>query len=246
MPGKVRQKLAAVFSSIGFVNECVICGSEASGIPLCPRCYRNLKSENLGCSNSSSLCSLCGKPLVSEQSLCMNCRSASSLLQDFSGVHFSFEYLLKKKALLFHWKIAEERQLTFFFAEVMADLLNKCYPGVTVVAVPPRPHKIRQKGWDQIQDLVYVLRFFYGVRVISPLLRKSDTEQKHLSKEERLGHKGAVYEADSRWLRKNQVPEEVVLLDDVITTGVTMQTCARLLKEIGVKKVFGAALFCVP
>ena len=57
-----------------------------------------------------------------------------------------------------------------------------------------------------------------------------------------MGEGGAVYQ-----LREGagNIPKEVVLLDDIVTTGATMEKCAWLLKTAGVQKVHGLALFRV-
>ena len=79
-------------------------------------------------------------------------------------------------------------------------------------------------------------------KVLKILERTGEGEQKKLSKQERLGTQEVAYR-----LKENvsQIPESVILLDDVVTTGATLEKCAGILKENGVKKVTAIALFRV-
>ncbi|HPX25525.1 MAG TPA: phosphoribosyltransferase family protein, partial [Treponemataceae bacterium] len=65
-------------------------------------------------------------------------------------------------------------------------------------------------------------------------------QQKKLNRDERIHQLGHLYE-----LKKNitNIPEEVVIIDDIMTTGVTLENCAEVLKRAGVKKVHAVTLF---
>lgn len=113
-----------------------------------------------------------------------------------------------------------------------------------LVPVPPRPGKLKVEGWDQIDELSRILSKKHGVRVLPLLERKTSTEQKKLGRAERIGTLGAVYALSSQAKEAFEIlPEEVVLLDDIVTTGATMEKCAWILRDAGVRKVSGIALF---
>ena len=119
-----------------------------------------------------------------------------------------------------------------------------------MVPVPPRPGKIKEKGWDQVDELASILEKKSGILVRRDiLLRKSGGQQKKLGRDQRLGAAGAVYalrgEPGDSTAFGAVIPKEAVLLDDIVTTGATMEKCAWLLKAAGVKKVTGLALFRV-
>lgn len=98
------------------------------------------------------------------------------------------------------------------------------------------------QGWDQVQELAEFLKFKYDYNVQNLLERNSVIEQKTLDREQRLNSIGKSY-----FFRKNitDIPEVVCLIDDVITTGSTIESCARVLKSVGIKKVFVVSLFTV-
>ena len=103
-----------------------------------------------------------------------------------------------------------------------------------VVPVPLHPRREYQRGFNQADDLARHL----GVPVIPLLKRVVFTQsQIELPKEER--HRNVkdafAFAPDSRSLIPD--PRVVVLVDDVSTTGATLDACARVLKGNGVKEV---------
>jgi predicted amidophosphoribosyltransferase len=112
-----------------------------------------------------------------------------------------------------------------------------------LVPVPPRPGKIRKTGWDQIDSLGKGLAKAYRknhspyLPVHQCLKRLPSPSQKALNQEDRrtnlLGRIRCV----------KPIPPEVILFDDVITTGSTLNACAAALKTGGARQVYGICLF---
>lgn len=173
----------------------------------------------------------------------MECREreGESSLDALFPLH---SYRQWKKELAFAWKSEGQRRLSPLFARLLFKALRELgLQSLPLVPVPPRPGKIKEIGWDQVDELAAILRKKCGIQVRADILaRKSSGQQKKLGRDERLGAAGAVY--DLRPDAKN-VPKEAVLLDDIVTTGATMEKCAWLLKTAGVEKVYGLALFRV-
>ena len=228
-------------------EQCCVCGKDSCAVPICKTCIeKKLFSFN---SPGEKRCSICGKVLVSEDGKCMDCRE-SPVLQHTDFVFPLYPYRLWNKMLLFEWKIQNKRALSLILAKAVYKALCFLFPSnlPPVVPVPPRPGKIRARGWDQIDDLCIYLSKMYGVKILKLLERTTSKQQKKLDREERLKTKGKSYilrQDFSSWSIKHQIPEEAVLLDDVLTTGITVENCAVLLKEAGVIKVNALTLFIV-
>jgi predicted amidophosphoribosyltransferase len=133
------------------------------------------------------------------------------------------------------------RGLSWPFAQCLAQVIlaDPSIIGVPIVPVPPRSGKMREKGWDQIEDLVKILSRIYNIPVIRCLTRTGGLQQKKLGRVERL-----------RNIRGNisvipgiTIPERAIILDDLVTTGSTLDSCAEALKNAGCGKVYGLALF---
>ncbi len=248
-------RTAAVFLSGG--EPCLCCGAVTLLPGLCERCRKQFLSwrpfftpaERPLEPQVAARCRICGKPLLSESAVCLSCRTKRVLFHT-DGVFPLHAYRLWNKTLLFNWKIEGNRALSPLFAAAVHAAVSSLYAcfgrTLPVVPVPPRPGKIRRTGWDQIAELSRLLEIEYGIPVLPLLARLSSVQQKKLARAERILGKGSSYVfAPPRRLRQKAVPEEVILLDDVLTTGATVEHCAKVLKSAGVRRVYAVTLFIV-
>ena len=242
--------------SFSFAREkCLVCGRTCFAMPICRSCADAAESS-LG-EDIAFRCAKCGKPLLSEQGLCMSCRE-SPVLHHTDTVFPMFTYRLWWKKLLFEWKMHDRRNLSPLFARFFAkglSLLEVDEKNTVIVPVPPRPGKKREKGWDQMGELSSYLSSVYGYSVLPLLKRHGRGQQKKKGREERLSSVGTLYgKSDcagrilSIWARRSKsgnLPENAVIVDDVITTGATVENCAAVLKELGIRKVSVLSLLIV-
>lgn len=225
-------------------DSCLCCGRHTIQSPLCSDCQQQWLFR---WTSREGRCSCCGRELVSEIGICTTCRN-QPLLVHTDGVLPIHSYRLWKKDLLFFWKTAGMRQLSPVLARLMAEFLRKELPelaDVPLVPVPPRKGKVRLQGWDQVQELCSYLHVNHGFQVLPLLERRSVEQQKKLDRKSRLENLGRAYCLDQRQLSKVTFPERVILVDDILTTGVTIETCACALKEAGIKEIYSCTLFYV-
>ncbi len=236
LQGFVHRGLSSFFTG----ERCICCG-ETCGDVLCSSCME----EKVFHFSGKGRCSVCGKLLLGEEGMCFACRE-ERVIRSADAVFPLHSYRLWNKSLLFEWKMAGARSLSAVFAEALYRALCALYAGrriPPIVPVPPRPRKIRQQGWDQIAELCICLCRRYGIAILPLLERLSDDQQKKKNRADRL-KSPAVY-APSRAARRCIMPDEVVLVDDLITTGATVEACAGQLKALGVRKVQVLSLFIV-
>ena len=238
-------RLALSFAAGG--NLCAVCGMQSKVLPLCTRCEKRYFA--LPPCEGEERCSVCGKTLISERGVCMRCRR-ERLLVHTDAVFPLYSYRLWNSVLLFRWKMQGERALSPFFASRAAFTLKALPKACVIVPVPPRPGKIRKKGWDQIEDLCRFFEYRYGYDVCRILERRTGGEQKRLGREARLESIGKTYTLKSmKKLKKElkrfggKVPKNICIVDDLFTTGVTLESCAAVLKSAGAEKVFAVTLF---
>jgi len=232
-------------------EHCLCCGSDSGSLPICKKCVEKELMQFLPPDGETTAplarkrCSVCGKPLVSELEKCMDCRG-EPILAHTDVVFPLYQYRLWRKELLFAWKIEGKRSLSPVFAAAMHKALCLLFPEEkpVIVPVPPRPGKIRSSGWDQIDELCMFLRHRYGYTVLPLLERTTSRQQKKLDRAGRLEMKGKSY-VMSPLAAGVLLPGRVALIDDVLTTGVTVESCAALLKGAGVSKVTVLTLFIV-
>jgi predicted amidophosphoribosyltransferase len=255
-----------VSRTLAFIRECLfpggcaLCGQtlldgDEAWYGLCPGC------RDLFPADAEPRCSSCGRPLVSEQGRCLPCRGREPF--HFDGGFVLYPYAGKYRELLKAYKFGEFPSLGNFFARKMLEALFRFPPGdassFSWAPVPPRPDKIRKTGWDQTAylagrlDLLYKQnhvrrpRRFFSLSAsgltgpflpVCPCLKRLPSKiQKELNREDRK------HNLKGRIIRVKDVPRRVLLFDDVITTGSTLDACAEALKEGGAEKVYMMSLF---
>lgn len=106
-----------------------------------------------------------------------------------------------------------------------------------LVPVPLHARKFRARGFNQSLELIRAMRRLApGVRVWTGVRRVRDTEtQTRLSKAGRRENVRGAFRVPRRHL--GRVPDNILLIDDVMTTGSTVDACARALKRGGASQV---------
>jgi competence protein ComFC len=109
-----------------------------------------------------------------------------------------------------------------------------------LVPVPMYGMKERLRGFNQVQRIADLLSSQFSLEVRPVLVRTRDTVPMYgLSRSERARNVDSAFAFVSQL---TQVPKLVLLIDDVWTTGATMQACTRVLKDSGVTEVWCLAL----
>lgn len=144
------------------------------------------------------------------------------------------------------WKFKFRRKLSYgsAFSEYMFDCYNEYYFSGSIdylIPVPMTPKKQRKRGYNQTIELANKLSDKTGIPTINNgLIKVRENSNQHLSsfKERKLNVKG-VYKAnkDIDFKGKN-----VIIIDDVLTTGLTMFECAKELKKAGADSVYGITI----
>lgn len=110
-----------------------------------------------------------------------------------------------------------------------------------IVPVPINRTHLYTRGYNQAEELARGLSRLVGIRVVQPLLRQETAahSQTGLSAAQRLQNAYAAYHPLPAYVSgKKRLPPNLVLVDDVYTTGATVRACAAALKRIsGVRRV---------
>jgi ComF family protein len=221
-----------------FPEDCAICKSaliEPHEIRrgLCEDCLASIKTV----STDNGKCTICGKPLISEVDTCLSCRDNQ---HSYDRLWTIYPYTGKYRKLLTAYKFDKKLPIANFFAEKIAEVIKNepLLEKATIVPVPPRPGKIKSAGWDQVEYLVKKLeKYLPGVFVSRCLKRSKSKVQKKLNRSERIENLKGRIEINGI------IPDTSLVIDDVITTGSTIEVCSSVLKNSGAQKVYGLCLF---
>ncbi len=135
------------------------------------------------------------------------------------------------------YKSGERNSLASWLASLIVREAVERWPDRIFVPVPPRPEKTRGRGWDHVEAIRnHIGRS--GLSTARCLVRSGSVQQKRLGREDRAKNAAKSY----RVLRGVDVPEAVVLVDDVYTTGATLEACAAALKTAGTRVVSAIVL----
>jgi ComF family protein len=217
-----------------------------SACPVCDRPLVTCREALLGiCADcepfftigSGDRCQICGRSLISEIGVCTYCRTVEHA---FDRSITLYPYTRQWMKLLRAYKFRSHRALARFFTNKILEARDMFfeqaeYGELVFVPVPPRDGKIKKTGWDQVDTMARVLE--KRAPVYRCLQRLPSMSQKKLNAEDRAKNlKGRI-------ICTRKPPQRVLLIDDVYTTGATLEVCASALKESGAEKVYGLCLF---
>ena len=203
---------------------------------ICPECQIELKKLQI----KEPRCMKCGKPVrYQEQEYCYDCMHT---------VHFydrGFSIWLHKslvKQSIYQFKYHNRRCYGFYYGEIMADLYKEMIQTMQIknpdVIIPIPLHKKRRRirGYNQAEIVADHLGRKIGVSVETKwLFRKNNTNpQKTLNRKARWKNLDQAFEVSDDFCPVRTV----LLVDDIYTTGSTIDSVAKVLKAKGVQSVY--------
>ena len=237
----IGRSVIDALSSVLFPAPCRICGAiltNASLIPICNDCLDGFAQV------SKPMCQGCGRPFVSQlaadaiQPLCRLCR------QDFFAFRRARSFGVYDDALssaIVLLKYEGVRRLGEWFAARLAQMVEhepEAWPVDLVVPVPLHPDRLRERGYNQAELIARPLAKRLGLKFGSYLLMRTRPRpaQLVLSRTERWTSVRGAYATREGATVDNL---RILLVDDVFTTGATLDSCSRALKKAGAKEVVG-------
>ena len=114
------------------------------------------------------------------------------------------------------------------FAELILSQIIKRYDGYTVIPVPTSPATVIKRGWGHMEEIARKLSM-KGVPVLLSVLKKRrGISQKKLDREQRKNNSLGLFFLTDRYAIQGK---KILLIDDVFTTGSTLDACASLLLD---------------
>jgi ComF family protein len=216
--------------------------------PQCPCCEKFSEETQQGfCSNCLSeihwieppFCSICGIPFVSKEIENHPCGACVTHRKYFTMARALGAFEGSLQEAIHRWKYEGKTHLTPFFAEWLAEGLNRYWEPDSLdllIPVPLHTQRLRQRGFNQALLLVKELSRRTGIPYQKTILQKekSTIPQVNLSGVEReKGVRGTFHV-----IRKEELlGKSILLVDDVYTTGATVNECSKVLLRGGVERV---------
>lgn len=218
--------LKSIILDLFFPNRCPLCGKVVNWqISYCDKCYENLSrtGDELchGCGNIASSCS------CDEENFSFLRCYAAFYYEDV--VKSAIVYLKHTPNDIFPGIVAEK---------ILQDMESDCYKfkADCVVPVPMAKLKRNQRGFNQADVLAKALADALDIPLEANVLKKRNSlvAQHELTAESRRRNVKHLYEKTDTDKLKGKI---VILCDDVMTTGSTLNECSKLLIEMGAAAV---------
>lgn len=214
---------------------CDVCGVELkkeSRYNLCEKCEKDMPFNN------GDACTVCGAPIKNEAEYCIRCMNTES---SFKRNAAPLVYDGEAKNLVHKLKFGRKKYLVEMMTAMMSDkFLEEGLLADVIVFVPMTEKEKKQRGFNQSEMLARRLGERLKIPVDDALKKTSETEtQRGLSAEERKKNLEKAF--SSLGTVKGM---RVLLVDDVFTTGATVNECAKALLAAKAKEVSSLTL-CV-
>lgn len=216
--------------------KCLICGRELDTNTLyciCDSCMEELPF------NTGKTCLRCDSAISSDANYCVNCKNSTPQYKRNKSV-FLYDGVVKKFV----------RQLKFdnkkFYASTLSNFIASEYVKLNkdfdiIIPVPIHKDREKRRGYNQATLLCTSLKEKLKLNVDENVLIKerATRSQAYLSREEREKNLEDAFRVVDRKLVKGKT---VLLVDDVFTTGTTINECAKTLRSAGAKEVHSLTL----
>ncbi len=209
-----------------FPLKCIGCGIE--GELICSSCQKDLPRLK------PPYCSVCGLPLRET----ISCHKCVNWPLKIDGIRSLFLHDTLARDAVHSLKYNNLKSLAKPMAQLMAEYLESTQLLADVLlAVPAHPKRLRKRGYNQAHLLAKELGKLTGLPLLhDQLARITNTKsQVSLGAEERRANVSGAFKCEGQAFTSKRV----MLIDDVCTTGATLNACAIALKEAGADSVWG-------
>lgn len=221
-------RLFKIITSALFPNVCVACGEIIpEGEHLCEYCTE--MAEKL---DFTKACRRCGMP----KNECM----CSKRVFHFNGCAAPFYNTGVTRDAMYSFKFARKEYISKFFAERMALTVKSCYSDINfdvVTFVPMSFSKKLRRGFNQSELLAKRLSKILKLPLCDDLLLcgKNTAVQHKLGFDERFKNTKGKFNANTNYKLNGKT---VLLVDDIKTTGATLDECSKQLLLLGADEVY--------
>lgn len=199
-----------------------------------------------------NICGFCNK-IISEEYTCKNCQEKLKYIYEsekqFVSVNNNFDILIcayKYKGVvrrkLLQYKFKNKKYLYSSLSERLLKLLTK-YTNEIDLIIPVPIHHIRsfKRGYNQSELIARFIAKETKIRLVNNVLKKTRNTKPQSLLSANIRKKN-IYDAYKVQKSELIINKTILLIDDIYTTGATVNECTRVLKENGAKKVIVATI----
>lgn len=195
----------------------------------CMACDAELKNEE---ERKDTLCSRCHKELTYIGDKVQIIENEDLCIDDFASV-YAYEGIARTLVIAF--KDGNKSYMGEFIAERLYRLIQKRKILVDGICfVPSSKVKVRKREYDHMEIVAKNLSLYSGLEIIKVLGRHNIGVDQTQSKDRYKNIEGQYYYIEKQDIRN----KDLILIDDVVTTGATISKCGELLKKHGARRIY--------
>lgn len=210
-------------------HQCIGCG--VNGAVLCEACRLT------SLSSPPSRCYRC-HAITTQSGVCDKCKKSTSL----QHVWVAADYQDIAKQLIYRLKFERASAAAGPISHVLSDILPNLPTDVLVTHIPTASRRARVRGYDQSKLIAKELATQRGWQYQTLLLRRGQSRQVGAGRLERFSQLESAFLAIKSTKIKGA---HILLIDDITTTGATLEAATKILKKAGAKTI-DAAVFAQP
>ena len=205
---------------------CNVCGKEIFSGYFCSECEEHI--ERLGLNR----CSHCGRKTAYPVNFCNSCIEKNL---SFDLARSVFNYKPPIDLLIQNFKYKNYRYVAKYFAEELFALYkNENLDCDFVIFVPMSEERFKERGYNQSELIAKEFSALSGLKVLSAVKKVKETpRQANLTMKERLENLTSSFKVDKKLVKDRKI----LLVDDVMTTGATVEVISKQLKNAKANKV---------
>jgi len=224
------KKLLEFITDVIFPKQCFGCSRE--GFWICPDCLKKIKIFD------SFSCPVCQKRLP-DGKICEGCQRKTKLFRFFAAASYEDKLI---KEVIHKLKYSFVRNLSSPLSDLIINFLknlNIDFSGFLIVPVPLYKSRERWRGFNQSEEIAKEISKNFKIPLIPNNLIKIKNTLPQVKINDFQERKENIKEAFL--VKKPEIfcGKKIILIDDVYTTGSTMEECAKVLKQTGAKEIWG-------
>ncbi len=230
----IKQYFSSIWDKLMPDNfSCIFCGNEVKDniFAVCDKCYNGIKK-------TKKICKKCGSPIESKSDFCLFCKKYK---RNFDFARAPLVYENEVANTIKNFKYNNQKWLAKYFAHFLKEEYYKNKDEFTnisyIIPVPLHIQKQKLRGYNQAELLARELSKLIDINVRLDILEriKNTNTQTNLSYIERQKNLENAFKVNNKKDIKNK---NILIIDDVLTTGSTSDHCSKILKQNGARKVY--------
>lgn len=234
---QIIKRIADGLTDILYPRRCPICGEIPGqrGSLICPGCAQQVRPLE------EPLCKKCGKPLADEaEEFCPDCRRGNHI---YTRGYAALPYTGQIRQSVYQIKYHNKREYLDYYGPLMAQALEariRPWQADFLVPVPLHRSRRRKRGFNQAEILARHVGKQLGISVRTDLVRRTRATrpQKELGYRERQNNLKGAFKIGSDDVKL----KKIILVDDIYTTGSTVDAIAGELLAHGAGEVYFISL----